>query len=146
MYFFPPPPCFLLCKGIVESWPEPQLNTWVKHLDSHRSTDEGNSPVWQEGVEPGSTSPRPHLRADCHCRRILFWGFLLCGVFSLNLDFFLDVSEYSFPVCFFFYFHHNNLSSCSTNCNSFQLSYWTTVQHKIIKVIMHSVIVPFMRA
>ena len=53
------------------------LTTWGKHWVSHGSTGEGNSPVWPEGVEPGSTSPRPHLRADCHWGRISFWRLLL---------------------------------------------------------------------
>ena len=31
-------------------------------------------PVWPEVVQPGSTSPRPHLRADSHRGRISFSG------------------------------------------------------------------------
>jgi len=50
--------------GTVESWPEP-LTIWGKHWISHRSAGEGSKAVWLEGVEPGCTSPRPHLRADC---------------------------------------------------------------------------------
>ena len=53
------------------------LTTWGKHRVSHRSTGEGNSSVWPEGVEPGSTSPRPHLKADCHWGRISSWRLLL---------------------------------------------------------------------
>ena len=49
------------------------LITWGKHWVTHGSTGEGNSAVWPEGVEPGCTSPRPHLRADCHWGRISFW-------------------------------------------------------------------------
>jgi len=46
--------------------------TWGKHWDSCARTGEGNSPLWPEGVEPVSTFPRPHLRADCHWERISF--------------------------------------------------------------------------
>ena len=50
------------------------LSTWGKDLVSPGGTGEGNLPVWQEGVEPGCTSRRPHLRADCQ------WGkdLMLC--------------------------------------------------------------------
>ena len=34
-----------------------------------------------KGVEPGSTSPRPHWRADCRWGRISLWSFLFAGVF-----------------------------------------------------------------
>jgi len=53
------------------------LTTWGKHWVSSGSTGEGNSAVWLEGVEPGCTSPRSHLRADCHWGRISFWRLLL---------------------------------------------------------------------
>ena len=57
------------------------LSTWGKDPVSPGSTSEGNAAVGQEGVEPGCTSPRPHLRAECHWGRISDWRFLLCGVF-----------------------------------------------------------------
>ena len=44
--------------------------TWDKDWVSHGSTGEGNSAAWPEGVEPGCTSPRSHLRADCHWERL----------------------------------------------------------------------------
>jgi len=56
------------------------LSTWGKDLVSSGSTGEGSSAVWLEGVEPGCTSLRPHLRADCCCGRISGWRSLLCGV------------------------------------------------------------------
>ena len=31
------------------------------------------SPEWLEGVEPGSTLPRPHLRVDCYWGSISIW-------------------------------------------------------------------------
>ena len=58
------------------------LITWGEHWVSHRSTGEGNSAVWPEGVEPGCTSPWPHLRADCHWEMISFWRLLLLEFFS----------------------------------------------------------------
>jgi len=53
------------------------LTTWGKHWVSCRSTAESNSAVPPERVEPGSTSPRPHVRADCHWWRISSWRWLL---------------------------------------------------------------------
>jgi len=49
------------------------LITWGEHWVSRGSTGEGNSAVWPEGVEPGCTSPRLHLRADYYWGRISFW-------------------------------------------------------------------------
>ena len=49
----------------------------------------------QKGVEPGSTSPRPHLMADCHWGRISFWVSLLFGVFHCKPRS-LDISEHFF--------------------------------------------------
>jgi len=46
------------------------------HSEGSLNTGEGISPVWLEGVRPGSTSPRPYLRADCHWGRISFWRLL----------------------------------------------------------------------
>jgi len=77
------------------------LITWGEHWVSCGSTGEGNSPVWLEGVEPGSSSPRPRWRADCHWGRISFWR-------SLLLEFFLwayNMGEH------FHLFSNYNLSS-----------------------------------
>jgi len=52
------------------------LITWGKHWVSCRSTGEGNSLVCLEGVGPGPTSLRSHLRADCHWGKISFWRWL----------------------------------------------------------------------
>lgn len=49
------------------------LLTWGKDQVSPGSTGEGNSPVRQEGGEPGWTSLTSHVRADCHRGRISFW-------------------------------------------------------------------------
>ena len=56
-----------------------------KDVVSPGNTGEGNSPVQPEGVEPGSTSHRPHLRGECQCRRIFGWRFLSWGVFFVSL-------------------------------------------------------------
>ena len=53
------------------------LSTWGKDPVSPESTGEGNSAVWLEGLQPGCTSLRPHLRADCPWGRISFWRSLL---------------------------------------------------------------------
>ena len=65
------------------------LITWGEHWVSCRSTGKGNSPVWPEGMEPGSTSPRTHLRADCRRGRISFWRSLILEFFFF---FFFPVS------------------------------------------------------
>ena len=52
--------------------------------------------VWPAGVEPGCTSLRPHLRADCHWGRISGWRSFSCGVFPVSLDLRRWVS--TFPV------------------------------------------------
>ena len=51
-------------------------------------------------MEPGSTLPRPHLRADCHWGRISFWRSLLCEAFHCEPKS-LDTGEHSFSVCSF---------------------------------------------
>ena len=59
--------------GTVESWPELLIEHLGKghgQLWEHRWRQ---SPLWPEGVEPGCTTLRPHLRADCHWARISFW-------------------------------------------------------------------------
>ena len=40
------------------------LSIWGKDPVNTGNTDEGNSAVWPEGVEPGCTCFRPHLRVD----------------------------------------------------------------------------------
>ena len=67
----------------VESRPEPL----IEHLGK------GPGQPWEHRwrqfscvtgrVEPGCTSLRPHLRADCHQGRISSWTSLLGGAFSL---------------------------------------------------------------
>jgi len=57
------------------------LITWGDHWVSRGSTGEGNSTVQLEGVEPGCTSLRPHLRADCYWGRISLWRSLLLESF-----------------------------------------------------------------
>jgi len=88
--------------GTVESWPEP-LSTWGKDLVSPGSTGEGNSAVWPEGVEPGCTSLRPHLRADCHWGRVSGWISLPCGIFPCGPRS-SEMGEHSFSVCLFCFF------------------------------------------
>ena len=57
------------------------LSTLGRDLVSPESTAEGSSAVWPEGVEPGCTSLRPHLRADCHWARIFSWRSLFAETF-----------------------------------------------------------------
>lgn len=80
------------------------LTTWGKHWVSRGSTGEGNSRVWLEGMEPGSTSPRPHLRADCHWGRNSFWRLL-------PLEFFCKPRRWVTILFSIIPFYHNNLSS-----------------------------------
>ena len=87
--------CMELLSHSLNHW----WSTWGKDWVSCGSTGEGNSAVWS-GVEPGCTSPRPHLRADCPWRRFCFWRFLLCGAFQYKLKS-LDMGECSFSVCLF---------------------------------------------
>jgi len=79
------------------------LSIWGKEPVSPGSTGEGNSPVWPEGVEPGSTSLSPsHLRADCHWERIPVWRSLPCGIFFVSLDLCRWVSTFTLkynPIC-----------------------------------------------
>jgi len=67
--------------GTVESWPEPLLEHPGKGLVSPGSTGGDSSAVGQEGVEPGCTSLRPHLKADCYWGRISGWRWLLNTAF-----------------------------------------------------------------
>jgi len=64
----------------IESWPEPLIEQLGKGPVSPGNAGEGNSAVRQEGVEPGCTSLRPHLRTDCHWGRSSGWRSLPCGV------------------------------------------------------------------
>ena len=75
----------LLCYPLYENcWITAWTTDWSpEDWVSYGSTGEGNSPVWPEGVEPGSTPPRPHLRADCQRGRISFWSCLFLWCFSL---------------------------------------------------------------
>jgi len=107
------------------------LSTWGKDLVSPGSTGEGNSAVRPEGVEPGCTSLRPHLRADCHWGRISGWRCLPCGVFQWawiirdGWVFFLSYHATLFvikpPVS---PFHHADLSDCYTVERGSPYSHW----------------------
>ena len=72
------------------------LSTWGKVVVSPGSTGEGDSPVRQEGVDPGFTFLRPYLRADCHWGRISGWRSIPCGVSIVSLDLQRQVSTFSF--------------------------------------------------
>ena len=93
--FFPHAVWELLSHGLNHC-----LITWGKDWVSHGSTGEGNSLVWLEGLEPGSTPPRPHLRADWHWGRISFLRSLFCEAFNCEPKS-LDLGELSFSVCSF---------------------------------------------
>jgi len=108
------------------------LITWGKGPVSPGSTSEGNSSEWLEGVEPGCTSLRHHLRADCHRGRIFFWRSFLCGFFLMSLDPWRQVSipfllVTSAPVL---PFYCASLSNCNNvvskdatiHCNVLQMS------------------------
>jgi len=86
------------------------FTTWGEHWVSCGSTGEGNSPVWPAGVELGSTSPRPHLRADFHWGRISSWRLLL-GEFLWAYD----TSEY-LPFISDYLFQHSILTSLTFLC------------------------------
>ena len=71
------------CMGIVESQPEPL----IEHLGKgpgqpweHRWRQFS----WSEGVEPGCTSLRSHLRADCHGGRFFSWRSFFGEAFLLQ--------------------------------------------------------------
>ena len=49
------------------------LIIWGKDWVSPGNSSEGNSHVWPEGVKPGCTSFRSHLRADCHWGSFPLW-------------------------------------------------------------------------
>ena len=79
------------------------LSHWLSpggtDLVSTVSTGEGNSAVWPDGVEPGCTSLRPHLRAECHWRKVLWLEISpLCGVFPASLGLQRWVSTFTFPL------------------------------------------------
>ena len=82
------------CTGTAESQPEALIDQLRQALS------EGNPPVWLEGLEPGSTSPGPHLRADCHWGRIFFWILLFLEFFLQaynSSECFPFVSDFPFP-------------------------------------------------
>jgi len=93
--------------GTAKLQPEPligHLRRALSQLQEHRwrqfSCVTGRGEAWL-------TSPRPHLRADCHWGRISFWTLLL-------VEFFLwayDMGEH-FHLFLIIPFQHNNLSSC----------------------------------
>ena len=62
----------------------------------------------QKGVEPGSTSPRPHLRADCQGGRVSFWMLFLLVFFFLKTK---DMGEH-FHLFSIVPFQGDNLSGC----------------------------------
>ena len=68
--------------GTLESCPNPLIDHLRQTLNQPQEHKWRNSPVWLEGVEPGTTSSRPHLRADCHWWRICFWQLFLLVFFS----------------------------------------------------------------
>jgi len=61
----------------ITAWTSDWLISRGEYWVTCGNTGEGNSPVWLEGVKPGSTSSRSSLRADCHWGRISFWRWLL---------------------------------------------------------------------
>ena len=64
------------------------------------------SPKWPEGVEPGSTSPRSRLRADCHGERIFFWQLPPLQFSAVSLG-----DRWAFHLFLIVSFHHDNLSN-----------------------------------
>ena len=105
------------------------LTTWGKHWVSHGSTGEGNSAVWPEGMEPGSTTPTPHLRADCHWGRISLSRLLLVE-FLVSLQhwwaFFLFISDYLFQ--------YDNLSSYMPLKDQPNFSVYLLIMHPLSQV------------
>ena len=66
--------------GTVESW----TSDWPPEASVESAAGaqvNAISPEWPEGVEPGSTPPRPHLRADSQGGRISIWRSLLLEPF-----------------------------------------------------------------
>ena len=98
------------CMGTAESRPEPLIEYLWKGPVSPGSTGEGNSAVAQEGVDPGCTSPRPHLRADYNRRRISFWRSVFCGDFPVWAEIFEGGWAFFSSLL---PFHHVNLSHCN---------------------------------
>ena len=86
------------CMGTVESWPEPLIDHLGKEPGQPWEHSEGNSPVWLEGVEPGCTSLRSHLMADCHWGRMSGCRSHPCGVFPCKPRS-SETGKHSFPVC-----------------------------------------------
>ena len=82
------------------------LSTWAKDWVSPGSTGEGNSDVWPEGVEPGCTSLKPHLRADCQGGRIFWleilflWSFLCKPQSSETREHFSSVTPFCCAISF----------------------------------------------
>ena len=54
------------------------------------------SPEWPEGMEPGSTPPRPHLRADSQGGRISIWRLLFLEPFCEPRTWVSSLFHYSF--------------------------------------------------
>jgi len=97
--------CKFLCRVLYGNcWVTAWTTDWLpgeKTQLSPGSTGEGNSCVWPEGVEPGCTSLRPHLRADCLCGWVCGWRSLSCGVFPASLDLQRWVSTFTFPLKYY---------------------------------------------
>jgi len=110
----------LCCMGTVESWPEPLIDHLRQELVSPGSTGVGNSPVWLEGVEAGSTPPRPQpatgegsLSGDP--------SFVEFFIMTLNLWIRVSILSLFVPLLS----HYDTLSNCTllTVCMWITLSY-----------------------
>jgi len=77
-------------------------------------------PVWLEGVKPGSTSPRPHLSADCQWGRVSFWRLLLVE--------FLVSLQYGWALSFIydFLFQHDDLTKSNFSVYLLIIQYFKT--------------------
>lgn len=76
--------CFDSCTVTVKLQPEPLMEHLEEGPGQPWSTGEGNSAVGREGVEPGCTCLRPHLRAGCGWGRSSGWRSLPGAVFLMS--------------------------------------------------------------
>jgi len=93
--------CFIsLRMGNVESWSGPLIDHLRWTLSQLQEHSWRQFTYVTEGVVPGYTSPRCHLRADCHWGRVCYWRLLL-GEFSCEpmtlVSIFPFISDYLFP-------------------------------------------------
>ena len=118
------------------SWITAWTSDWPPEVSAEsaaRAQMNAISPEWPEGVEPGCTSPRPHLRADSQGGRISSWRSLLLEPFheprtrvrSLFHFSFVTRSSLWSNICLPYTAHNSERSSRSYLSHHYLCNIWT---------------------